>query len=119
MYLRDEKREPIGCIAIKPHRKHGYLEYQVSMVNPVDRTDRLTGKSVPFNRQVAKDLALGRMVRQGLRVPMSEGANMGEITWTVMADLSNMSSPSHLPGSGDIPSRAIKAAKLWLRSHKS
>ncbi len=114
MYLRDEHRNPIGCAAIWLHRKKGYLEYQVSVVNPVDRVDPSSGKSVPFNRSVARDLALGRLVSQGLMVHIESDATMNEITHAVMSDLANLSAPAF---PGDIPNRAIKAAKLWLKNN--
>lgn len=114
MYLRDEHRNPIGCVAIWLHRKKGYLEYQVSVVNPVDRVDPLSGKSVPFNRNVARDLALGRLVSQGLMVRIDGDATMNEITHAVMSDLANLFAPAF---PGDIPNRAIRAAKLWLKNN--
>lgn len=116
MYLRDEHRSPIGCVAIQLHRKKGYLEYQVSVVNPVDRVDRNTGKSVPFNRNVARDLALGRLVSQGMIVPMGYTDNMNEITHAVMSDVARQPAPVY---PGEIPNRAIRAAKLWLKNNRT
>lgn len=113
MYLRDERRNPIGCLAIRLHRKKGYLEYQVSVVNPVDRISPMTGKNTPFNRNVAKDLAVGRLVTQGLLVPIKDDITMSQVTRAVMSDLASL--PSTMP----IPARAIKAAKLWLKSNSS
>lgn len=112
MYLRDESRSPVGCLAIKLHRKKGYLEYQVSVVNPIDRVHPLTGRSLPFNKTMARRLALGRLVEEGLRVTIFPDATMNEISMTVMLDLASLSNPTH---QGDIPTRAIKAAKTWLK----
>jgi hypothetical protein len=115
VYLRDKEMFPIGCVAIKLNREIGYLEYQVSTVNPVDRKHPITGKSLPFNRSVAKHLALGRLIEGGLCVRMSPTANMNQVSTLVMTDLSTMYHPTH---KGDIPTRAIKAAKLWLQRNK-
>lgn len=116
MYLRDEHRNPIGCVAIWLHRKKEYLEYQVSVVNPVDRVDPLSGKSVPFNKNMARDLALGRLVSQGLLVRMDGNATMNEITHIVMGDIAKQPVPLF---PGEIPNRAIRAAKLWLKTNRS
>jgi hypothetical protein len=113
MYLRDAKREPIGCLAIKLHRKKGYLEYQVSTVNPIDRVDPITGRSLPFNRSMARHLAAGKMLEDALCVPMDSEVNMIQVSILVMKDLASLPLPTHR---GDIPTRAIKAAKLWLNN---
>jgi hypothetical protein len=115
VYLRDSQKFPVGCVAIKLDREASALYYQVSIVNPADRRHPITGKSLPFNRDVAKHLALGRLVEKGLLVYMSPTANMNQVSTLVMTDLASFSHPLHR---GDIPTRAIKAAKLWLRWNK-
>lgn len=111
IFLRDAHFYPIGCCAIRLNRQQGFLEYQVSTVNPADRIHHTTGRSIPFNRTVARQLALGRLIDDGLVVPFDPSSNMNEVTVAVMNDLSKLNPPSH---KGDIPSRAIKAAKYWL-----
>jgi hypothetical protein len=109
MYLRDDKGSPIGCLAIQLHRKKGYLEYQLSVLNPVDRFHPLTGKQMPFNREVARRLAVGRLVEEPSSVSMGAKDTMTQISITVMQHLSGLQ--------GIQPSRAVRAAKAWLRSH--
>jgi hypothetical protein len=113
MYLRDCNKNPIGCIAIFINRDAGLLDYQVSVVNPLDRKDRFTGKDLPFHRAMARQLACGRLVEDGLCLPMNRNATMNEISMLVMKDLASCHRPMYR---GDIPSRAIKAAKHWLES---
>jgi len=57
MFLREANRAPVGCLAIKLNRKKGYLEYQLSVVHPIDLYDPFTGRSRPFNRAMARQLA--------------------------------------------------------------
>lgn len=113
MYLRDDNDGPVGCLAIKLHRKKHYLEYQLSVLNPADRRHPITGKNLPFNRAVARQLAIGRLVENPYNLYLPEEATMNEVSLLVMQDLASSAAPSlH----GDIPARAIKAAKLWLRN---
>lgn len=108
MYLRDENNGPVGCLAIQLHRKKHYLEYQLSVLNPVDKRHPITGKNLPFNRAVARQLAVGRLVESPIEMYLPEDATMNEISLLVMQDLVDIR--------GYVPSRAIKAAKLWLRN---
>jgi hypothetical protein len=114
MFLRDVNREPIGCIAINVHRATQALEYQVSVVNKVDRFNPLTGRALPFNKEVARMIAAGRLVENGFRVDMPSDATMNQISTIVMKDLANLTAPRK---KGDISTRAIKAAKLWLKTN--
>lgn len=97
MYLRLANDRPVGCVAISVDKRNHRIHYQVSALNPADR----------FDRKVARQLALGRLVESPLPVPLPRGeeVSMHLITEVVMRHLSK----SNAPG------RAIKAAKLWLR----
>lgn len=108
MYLRDSYSEnmftmkmnpgaPIGCVVIKVNRADGELEYQLSVLNPQDR----------FDREVARSLALGRLTELPMYIPINRNANMHDITEAVMRDIAE----------GGFPSRAVKSAKLWLRTN--
>lgn len=100
-YLRDERGQNVGCIAIQVHHDVGELywslvEYQVSVVNPLDT----------FDRSVARQLALGRMVEAPFTVRVPINPTMYEISRAIMKDITRDSG---------MPSRARKAARLWLR----
>jgi hypothetical protein len=116
MYLREPSGNPIGCLAISINRYACRLEYQVSVANPLDRKDWLSGKDLPFNKAMARQLACGRLVEDGLRLTMNPSATMNEISMLVMRDLASFCRPMYR---GDIPARAIKAAKHWLKSVNS
>ncbi len=100
MYLRDRSNNPVGCVAIKLHRHVEYdrqlVEYQVSVLNPLDRFDRAT----------ARHLALGRMVEAPLTVRVPVEPSMYEVSSEVMRDIASDSGQ---------PTRARQAAKRWLR----
>ncbi len=100
MFLRNYVGTPIGCVAITLSRSKGVVEYQVSVLNPADR----------FNRAVARQLAYGRLVEQPLSVPIKKECSMHDVSHAVMTGIA--SNPN-------LPSRAIKAAKLWLKSNYS
>ena len=89
---------PVGCIAIKLHKNGRSAEYQVSVLNPLDR----------FDRAIARQLALGRLAEAPLTVRLPTGAplNMEEITRAVMLDIAIDT---------QAVSRARRAAKLWLK----
>lgn len=97
-FLRDASFHPVGCVAISVNRLRGELQYQYSVLNPSD----------DFNRKLARQLALGRLVENPIKLPLSRDANMHEISTVVMTDLEH---------SDNAPSRAVKAAKLWLNDH--
>jgi hypothetical protein len=89
---------PVGCVAIRLHKNKRSAEYQISVLNPLDR----------FDRAMARQLALGRLAEAPITVRLSVGApaTMEEVTRTVML---NISVDTHAA------SRARKAAKLWLK----
>lgn len=104
MYLRDRKGQPVGCIAIKVHRDAGtdrgtLLTYQYSVLNPQDR----------FNRALARQLALGRLVESPFTARTLLNPSMYEINLAVMKDIARDS---------DAPTRARNAAKLWIRNNE-
>jgi hypothetical protein len=102
MYLRDKRGAPVGCVAIKLHRHVEYdrqlVEYQVSVLNPLDR----------FNRATARHLALGRMMEAPLTVRVHHEPSMFEVTLEVMRDIATDSVQ---------PTRARQSAKRWLQNN--
>lgn len=100
-YLKDDNGHYVGCIAIKEHPAHPgehytLVEYRVSVRNPADQ----------FDKDVARHLALGRMVETPYTVRVPADPNMHEVSHAIMKDIARDSSE---------PSRARRAAKLWLR----
>lgn len=100
MYLRSETGHPVGCMAIQLNRHDGTLSYQLSVLNPRDQ----------FNRAVARQLALGRLLEEPLKVKIDRESTMHDISEAVMKDIVSFK---------DAPARAIKAAKLWLKQSNS
>ena len=94
MFLRTDKGVPVSCVAMKVS-KSGEVTYGVSTQHPKDR----------FNRKVARELALGRMVSKPEVVKVNT-ISMHEISRTVVADLLKKEAT---------PTRAYMAAKKWLK----
>lgn len=99
MFLRDAQEHPVGCVAISVDRKNHRLNYQMSVLNPSDR----------FDRKMARHLALGRLVEAPVSIPVKRGEelNMHDISTCVMKSIAQSKAPS----------RAVKAAKLWLNTN--
>jgi hypothetical protein len=98
MYLRSDNGHPVGCLAIQLNRHSGQISYALSVLNPKDR----------FNRPVARQLALGRLLEEPLKVDVNREATMHDISEAVMKDILRYK---------DAPTRAIKAARLWIRQN--
>lgn len=97
-FLRDPNGQPVGCVAIRVRQvtvKRTLIEYQYSVLNPLDR----------FDRRLARQLALGRMVEAPYTTTVHASPSRHDITVAVMENIVSDSSA---------PSRAVKAAKLWL-----
>lgn len=96
MYLRDYNYKPVGCIALTVDRANNAVQYQVSALNPIDK----------FDRRVARQLALGRMVETPVTVSIPKEASMHDISEAVMLNI--------VQNKVKFPARAVKGAKLWL-----
>jgi hypothetical protein len=94
MFLRKKNQQPIGCLAIK--LTENTIEYQLSVLNPVDK----------FDRSFAKQLANERLDKNPFKINLTVTPTMYNISTAVMANLAF--------NNKDAPKRAIKAAKLWL-----
>lgn len=102
MFLRDKSGNPVGCLAILINPSTRHVEYQFSVVNMAQDT---------FNRETARQLALGRLAEKPLIVRLQEkNLNMYDISRAVMKSLSRRKWA---------PSRAVKAAKLWLKENEA
>lgn len=105
MFLRDSYTvvdgklrpgRPIGCIAIKVVPSNNTAIYQLSVVNPLDA----------FDRKMARQLALGRMVEEPVSVSIPQDFTMHDVSEAVMQDIAQ---------SNRNATRARKAAKLWFK----
>jgi hypothetical protein len=96
MFLRDKHNQPQGCVAIIVDTDNKFAYYQLSVLNPVDR----------FCRELSRSIAIGRLYQGGVQVPLPAKPNMHVISRAIMEDIRKN------PNS---PTRAVKAAKLWLR----
>lgn len=97
MFLRSPNGHPVGCIAIALNKATSTVQYQVSVLNPSDQ----------FNRAIARQLAIGRLVENPITITVRQDANRDEISFAIMEHIV-------LSGNDRLPSRAVKAAKLWL-----
>jgi hypothetical protein len=97
-FLRDAKGQPVGCVAIRVRQvtvKRTLIEYQYSVLNPLDR----------FDRRLARQLALGRMVEAPYTATVGASPSRHDISEAVMENIAT---------DQGAPTRARKAAKLWL-----
>jgi hypothetical protein len=120
LILRDSDKKPIGIVVLSWGKS---LRYQFAVRNPVDavalapkfdRDGNCTGlwsKQVAFDNNHSRQLALGRLLEDPIKVSLPYSiAQYDDVDFfeIVMDDLANRSS---------VPSRARKAAKLWLQNH--
>lgn len=99
MFLRSSNGHPVGCIAISISKRKNLnsIQYQLSVLNPQDK----------FNRALARQIAIGRLMENPLHIVIDKNANMHDISLAVMNHITSI-------GKGKFPTRAVKAAKLWL-----
>jgi len=98
MFLRDANDRPVGCLAISVDRRNHRVDYGISVLNPADK----------FDRKMARQLAIGRMVETPFHTYLmkkDKELNMHHISDCVMMHVAYVSGA---------PSRAVKAAKYWL-----
>ena len=100
-FLRDSRHQPVGCLAIQTRvvidgfSTTTLICYQMSVLNPKDN----------FDRPLARQLALGRMVEAPLTTTVAGAEpSMHEITEAIMRDVAADSLA---------PTRARAAARLW------
>jgi hypothetical protein len=96
MYLRDKTGKPLGCVAISRSKNGKQVRYQVSVANPVDK----------FERDLARHIAYGRLLEKPVRINgfVTESTQF-DVNWAIMYNIATNKS---------LPSRARKAAQLWL-----
>ena len=96
MFLRDENRKPVGCVAMQLSRNGKSIRYQFSTWNPVDK----------FDRALARQLALGRLLDKPLTLKATSPLKgRHAATALVMTQLVNDQS---------VPTRSKEAALRWL-----
>jgi hypothetical protein len=92
MYLRDARRNPIGCVAMR--RDGNNVLYQLSTSHPKDR----------FDKQLARKIAVGRLEDDPVVLNFEEITSRHIIFSHVMQDVLD-NSTAH---------RAVNSAKNWL-----
>lgn len=100
MFLRSVDDKPVGCVVINVDRHLKRIEYQVSTLNPLDK----------FNREVARLLAIGRLVESPFHLWLPNKAGLHEISRRVMV---------HMANNKAVPNRSRKAAKNWVHKNLS
>ena len=98
MYLRNVDGRPVGCIAISSSKNERDFNYQISVQNPKDK----------FSKPLARQLALGRLEESPIEIKNVSHENIHDISRAVMKDILN---------SKNMPARAIKSAKNWLKNN--
>ena len=97
-YLYNSQRRPIGCIALVVDRHNKRVNYQLSVCHPADK----------FDTKEARLVALTRLIEKPLRFTLPNESNLNGIAKTLMTKLTIEKG---------IPTRAVKAAQAWLKSH--
>lgn len=97
MFLRGSNNHPVGCAVIQLN-KNDTVSYQVSVLNPMDK----------FNRSVARQLAIGRLVESPITIAIDCATTMHNISHLVMEDI--VERRAH----NSIPTRAVRAARKWM-----
>ena len=95
MFLRNRNNHTIGCVAMQLSPRGKTVKYQVSTVNPVDK----------FDRNLAKHIALGRLVDEPVVLKSDEPLSMSDLAYAVMHDVFR---------NKELPTRARKSARRWL-----
>lgn len=112
MYLRDAKQNPIGCLAINIDRFSGKITYGLSVLNPLDKFNRVLARKIAAERLAIKPFtAIFQCLTQ---------LSMHDISRLVMEHIlhnKNMTYNKFAQLSLCTPTRARKAAKLWLKSN--
>ena len=103
MYLRARasfphtKGQPVGCI-VYDNDGNSKVNWQISILNPVDH----------FNRELSRSLAIGRFVERPYTIIVNSPHTKHD---TIRAILNEIAADHAMP------SRARKAAQLWLRTN--
>jgi hypothetical protein len=94
-YLRDKNNHPVGCVAFIFNRNIGCVDYNYSVLNPLDI----------FDRKMARQLAIGRLAEAPRNIRINSNSNLHEVSRAIMRDMTTWSI---------VPTRAYKAAKEWI-----
>ncbi len=88
-YVRNSNGLPIGCIAFRDvydANDHLYVEYGISVRNPSDA----------WNRSLARQIAIGRMIEQPFRIASIPNWNISRIIEEINVDLSTRKVPTRI-----------------------
>lgn len=98
MYIRDEKRNPIGVIVTR--KVENYVEVNYSFCSPKDK----------FDKKIGKKIALGRLeTKPAFVCGLDEKSNRHSITRDVLASISYVV---------NLTKKTEKFVQNWLRTHQ-
>lgn len=103
MFLRGSNNFPVGCVAFFSSRNSASnsltINYQVSTLNPSDA----------FDRRVARQLAIGRLVERPIVIStaLHNNSSYNDTVNLIMKDMINRS---------EIPNRSREAAIKWVNA---
>lgn len=95
MFLRNESKQPVGCLAITVNEVTNQVSFGMSVLNPKDE----------FDRAMAREIAEGRLKKSPHMVAATAVKSMHDVSFAVMKELKN----------DKYPSTARKAAEGWLK----
>jgi len=102
LYLRDENRFPVACVAIEVEDSLTAYKFATSTVNPLDRNK--------FSKILAKQIAVGRLDKKPICAEITtpqEDLTFGSLADEVVAFIAR-----------NAPGRITRnAAKNWIREH--
>ena len=97
IYLRNEKKTPIACLAVSYNRDSKSVSYGISTQNPKDT----------FDRTIAKTIATGRLINKPITIDLSSETK-------ITAHIITRRIIENITATNDVPVRTFQAATQWL-----
>ena len=101
MYLRDQNKFPVACVAYLIDRNDNKANYGIATFNPDD-------KHVTFDRTFLREIAVGRLAlyRKIAHYPSKQYNSLAQINVAIVQAISK---------ERELPKRTRKAVDLWLQ----
>lgn len=99
-FVRNDKGMPVGCLAFRDvygSDDEIFVEYGFSVHNPSDN----------WNRKLARQLAIGRMIESPYRLVSGPNWNISRMIEEILRDLPNR----------NVPKRMLREAERSLKIH--
>ena len=97
IYVRDEKNNPIGCVAIQKSKLNKWVKYAASMANPNDK----------FDKEIGRLLALGRLLESPVVIKTKTEFNHHDLVRLVFWNIFNR---------GIMNKRLLQFVDRWLHA---